>query len=100
MDLIDCSCALIEEQQHLLILEFQRILAARCFYLRSVREMKLNQLTDAQVHTHTHTHTHINTHTDILTHAQKLTHTHTDFQLSIVSRTLVLPWIRSRLRRL
>ncbi|XP_042626507.1 ellis-van Creveld syndrome protein [Cyprinus carpio] len=42
------SCALIEEQQHLLILEFQRILAARCFYLRSVREMKLNQLTDAQ----------------------------------------------------
>ncbi|XP_073676658.1 evC complex member EVC [Garra rufa] len=39
------SCALIEEQQHLLILEFQRILAARCFYLQSVREMKVNQLT-------------------------------------------------------
>ncbi|XP_058654222.1 uncharacterized protein LOC131553516 isoform X1 [Onychostoma macrolepis] len=39
------SCALMEEQQRLLILEFQRILAARCFYLRSVREMKLNQLT-------------------------------------------------------
>ncbi|XP_059403463.1 evC complex member EVC [Carassius carassius] len=42
------SLALIEEQQHLLILEFQRVLSARCFYLRSVREMKLNQLTDAQ----------------------------------------------------
>ncbi|KAI2656642.1 hypothetical protein H4Q32_020616 [Labeo rohita] len=39
------SCALIEEQQHLLILEFQRILTARCFYLQSVKEMKLNQLT-------------------------------------------------------
>ncbi len=58
MGLIGCSCALIEEQQRLLILEFQRILAARCFYLRSVREMKLNQLTvqtDTQVYTHTHT---------------------------------------------
>ncbi|XP_043087273.1 ellis-van Creveld syndrome protein isoform X2 [Puntigrus tetrazona] len=39
------SCALIEEQQRLLVLEFQRILEARCFYLRSVREMKMNQLT-------------------------------------------------------
>ncbi|XP_051715863.1 evC complex member EVC isoform X2 [Ctenopharyngodon idella] len=42
------SCALIEEQQHLLILEFQRILAARCFYLRSVKEMKLTVQSDTQ----------------------------------------------------
>lgn len=35
----DVSCALIEEQQHLLVLECQRILAARYFYLRTVREM-------------------------------------------------------------
>ncbi|XP_051514415.1 evC complex member EVC [Myxocyprinus asiaticus] len=38
------SCALIEEQQQLLLLEFQRILSARHFYLRTVREMKLTEL--------------------------------------------------------
>ncbi|XP_067314265.1 evC complex member EVC isoform X2 [Pseudorasbora parva] len=41
-------CELIEEQQHLLILEFQRILAARWFYLRSVKEMKLTIEPDTQ----------------------------------------------------
>ncbi|XP_057206119.1 evC complex member EVC isoform X2 [Triplophysa rosa] len=35
----DISCDLIEEQQRLLVLEFQRILAARYFCLRTVREM-------------------------------------------------------------
>ncbi|XP_048044951.1 ellis-van Creveld syndrome protein homolog isoform X2 [Megalobrama amblycephala] len=42
------SCALIEEQQQLLILELQRVLAARCFYLRSVKEMKLTVQSDTQ----------------------------------------------------
>ncbi|XP_055033427.2 evC complex member EVC isoform X1 [Misgurnus anguillicaudatus] len=45
------SCVRIEDQHHLLILEFQRILAARYFYLRTVREMQLTQLkidSDAQ----------------------------------------------------
>lgn len=41
-------CDLIEEQQHLLILEFQRILAARWFYLQSVKEMKLTIESDTQ----------------------------------------------------
>lgn len=40
--------ALIEDQQHLLILELQRILSARCFYLRSLREMKLAVQSDTQ----------------------------------------------------
>lgn len=42
------SVALLEDQQHLLILELQRVLSVRCFYLRSLREMKLTAQSDTQ----------------------------------------------------